>query len=1064
MPESLRLIDEMNFFTKKRKLTDEAKHALGNLPLQQATNNNVFVIEWFDFENVIYGYGCNADGIACRMKPDITPGLFVVSNDISVLTEVCKLHGYSIHVYHEIKYISNNFSLYDYFYDCSIAKPPTLVKIITKTVSDTFKLYYKFKNDMRSYLYVGVSKYWQISTQILFERLIKKWAKQYARNEKSLTFEVPDIFMHWFDHSLEIHDECKIPDIPIIVYDIETVSCEIGRIPDGSCPFDELYTASIFIHSDSVLYTIAFLPLYNVSHQEMVNMITNDNYKFENCGSISNVIECYSDECEMLKRVLELLTLAPRLHYLIGYNSISYDIKFILTRCVFYNIQVERFLWHDGFCFGPEQIHLDLYRTVRLMYSFQSYTLDSVCKSILKTVSKATVDAANLRFSFYHMKVKQQFLTQSISSPQKPSVVDTLKYNERDTILVFKLLEKIQAMHHLSKEAEKCKINVTTLMTNYNTKQYRLWNQNFVVGLNIGLFLTTFKSPDVLLKCPIYNLETGDITKIIPINLTLTKYLNNEEDDDGKFPGGFNFCYEKKEQNNVQVCDWVAAYPTAIDKLNISDETTSIIPANILKLMYPSIKNKHEFRVFDYIIHSGSSRTETVIKSHQYIKEKAYCGGEFELTLEELTRRQDAPIIIIWFGRRGLLSEIITFYNKKRAQTKMMQQLAERAYNAVQNKLQNVIQIQTRQMNHSTNEMKKTGPYSQIVNRNPYKFDFVNKYVKYISVNDSTFFLNDDLIDKEIDKENLLSNICDDISLEIEKLKNSHQLQKVIVSSFYGCLGMRTCMNKILAATITAIMRSTLLQSAQLCENEGAEICYADTDSLMFIMPKDNNADLTLILNDKFPFTKMDRKIMKSIQFVKTKVYYYINQDDGYMKYGQHVNGPIAWRECVEFFHKQTHVTTNTHIYNSFHTFFMQIYTKLLAYTEVNLEFKSHFTQTIKTKNAYPTKTITAVYVDYVAINFPSMANLNEHSVFYILNDSVTTPCLRPDIEITEINHLSKVNFYKYYQNVFTTIFYMLEFNVRKNNVPFNVMLSKNNVLLLFLRAFLDVYEIVFGV
>jgi len=48
-----------------------------------------FVYEWYDNNDHIFGYGCNSSGIACCMKPNVTPGLFVITSNVPVLREIC---------------------------------------------------------------------------------------------------------------------------------------------------------------------------------------------------------------------------------------------------------------------------------------------------------------------------------------------------------------------------------------------------------------------------------------------------------------------------------------------------------------------------------------------------------------------------------------------------------------------------------------------------------------------------------------------------------------------------------------------------------------------------------------------------------------------------------------------------------------------------------------------------------------------------------------------------------------------------------------------------------------
>ena len=74
----------------------------------------------------------------------------------------------------------------------------------------------------------------------------------------------------------------------------------------------------------------------------------------------------------------------------------------------------------------------------------------------------------------------------------------------------------------------------------------------------------------------------------------------------------------------------------------------------------------------------------------------------------------------------------------------------------------------------------------------------------------------------------------------------------------------------------------------------------------------------------------------------------------------------------------------------------------------------------------------------------------NEHG-------DVKNVCFRPVVHFTSIERqLPGVNMFKFYQNVFKTVFNVLKFYIRRNNEPFCVTLSVKPVLLAMIRAYLD--------
>nr|DBA13049.1 TPA: DNA polymerase B [Oryctes rhinoceros nudivirus] len=1235
------------YFALKRQLVLEAKEKLNQLPVERSIGFNpanplpkglTFVYEWCDNGNEILGYGCNSDGDACCICPQIVPGLFVISCDPTILRQICALYGYEIKVY-DIEYDTNNFAAWELLTDYNVCRPGNLVKIITHTVSNAERLYNKFKYNHSSYKYVGVSQYFNIVTQIMFEMIIMKNSTRYV-NKEPMDYSVPKTTMAWFDEYLNVYPKYADPKVPIITFDIETVSSDPHRVPTGDDKDDILFTVSIHHTHTNVLYTLIYMPL-KMRVSDMVRCIRDDGYdvipdKSVDASKCSNVLECFNDERSLLVRTMDLLTLKPKLHILFGYNSIGYDIKYLLMRCAFYRIRVDRFIWREGYSFGCEQMHLDLFRIIVMRYRFKSYKLDDVSREILKD-SKTGVSAVNLRYTFFRMMKYGRYFKTDESSAKIPSIKDTLEYNNADTLLVSKLESRTKCIPFIISRAMDCQVPLTSMNTNYNKMQFKLWSECFVVGISLRIFMATFKQPNAALKLPIASAYS--VNDMIDVNVSLTDKLNSTSSDvdfsssghgdlseptyarysskKSQFPGGANFCLGEKNVDNVQMYDYVTAYPILMDRKNISDETTTVLAASILLMLYPKIQHKETFKVYDYMAHNGSTKSETIILYYQYIYDGLYCGGEFAFTVEELKKRQDSPVIVIWEGRRGILSRIIAHFSAVRAATKLKRKALDEVYDILIEKknelatkqilmeeynqqqldlevgggddvgcdvtdgtfgfdddgdddavddcsssnIANVIcdggddafgfeddddndeigevckssdvksgdvdddacifGIEDDDDNVSTleneavsadvfgvedfccdeveaafgsgncdndmdvnscnfgfeddanvgedvcdfgfddcpDEMDGDTTVDDIVavpnqsvtkvfeNQPPLVSRFIQTFGNLCSINESE-------LETESDPMSIISELAEIIALERNNTANSYDLQKSIVSSIYGCIGK---MIVVVAAVITSMTRSTLLASAQYCRSLGCNILYIDTDSIMIT---GYNGDLSAELNRRFPFMEMEMKLARKCMFVKRKTYYKV--EDGNFKYGQNVNGPSAWRECVEYFYNRNTITTNPDIYQAFFEFFMSIYKKLQSFDAVTPEFLQYFTQTIKTKDEYKTMTVAKRFKLYMAEKYPALAGASKHSIYYYLDNSVLIPCLRPELDITSKDDLRFVNLFKYYQNMYTTIFNLIKFHIKKNNEPYNITLSSKYILLLMLKGFLDAYEATF--
>lgn len=1262
--------------------------------------NLVYVYEWTDDNASIYGFGCDYNGNAALLKPYIKPGLFVLSGDVDLLKAVSSLYGFhEIEVYEKFQYRSNNFALWDILIDRSVQKAGILVKIVTPTVADSVKIFRIFRNNSTScYKFASVPLYWDVTKQMLFELLVRSkcherdFSRQCPLDANQTEYDplsgvycpLPNPVMCWLDDNLNQHVDIDKPNLPLISFDIETVSSDPNRVPDGTEIDDILFTVSIHHTHTNKLYTLAYIPIRSLSQSELRMLIRKDGYpEYRDC---ENVLEIFNNELDLLKRTMQLLTIKQKLHYLIGYNSFNYDIKFLFTRCVFYNICVDDFFWRDGLIYTMNQIHLDFYRIAIMRYRLKRYTLAEVSKEILND-SKVGVSAVALRYTFHRMLINQKYFTKDQSNKKNPAVSDALLYNNYDTLLVSKLVKQTDAVTFMVDHSVRCMVPMSTLNSNYNKMKYKLWNECFVLGLKAHIFLGTFKKSEAILQVPLYY-DVNNATKVtdyVTVTIDLMskmtnssdlRHLNekpykrkntnsisngannknddNDDDDDcggnyggsagndgcnytnnnippkssfykgnetsgeskKKFPGGANFCLGEYDVENVQAYDKRIAYPLLIDRKNISDETVALLPANIILQYWYSLENKEQFTVHDYMKHNGNNKTETNILYYKYIYNNLYCGGEFPFTEAELKKRANSAVVLIWSGRRGILSDIVAIFNKERERTKDKRSVLKNALEMIEGALiefverRNLTNLMARKtydkskdirtsdaINHvslndrdnynnndaaadddddygGNNDAKKelgcnkNMPSVNSSNRNSFNsninnssstfddgktndashsnqkcdvasvvepsFDLLNDLMSsddddddndcdndYRSnnnngnvkdginddndgnntaddfnknCNDFDFDLNDqteefvkfsfddtfikisstnfveidrDALGKSADPVGVLENLKTDVHSEFCRYENWYLLLKSIVSSIYGCMGE---MCPILAGCVTCFSRSTLLSVCQYARQKGYIVYYVDTDS-MFIKHSDPTkeiVDISAEINARYPHIEIEMKILERVLFVQKKVYYKIAE--GCITYGQHVNGPYAWREFIEFVYNQQNIKTSDDILITFESFFDKIYGKLTAAFDGETAaaddediWNSHVGQQIKLKNFYKTNTPSAKYRTYLQQKFPELAGYTKHDIYYFLHDDVKLTIYRPIVELVSIEDIAKINFFKFYQNVFQTACNIIIFHLRRNNKPYHIKVTSDAILLLMMKAFLSVHNARYG-
>lgn len=1160
----------------RNQLDEETKCKLRDQVAESETDR-VYVVEWTDDGERIVGLGCDVHGRTRKLLLNVQPGLFAVSSNVGLLRRIVSLYGYRLLVYPEFRYRCNNFSPVDLLFDYerTVNSPCLLVKIVTATVKDAMTLYHRLKRNERAYRYVSISNYWTVTLQVVFERMIKH--RDESRGREPFSFALPRVAMRWFDSHLNCY-RYEDPEIPVITFDIETVSTDPNRVPTGEHEFDELFTVSVHYNHTNVLYTLIYLPLKEHDPDSITRYIRKDDYP--EYSDFENRLETFTSERDLLVRTMRLLDLG-RMHYLVGYNSLSYDIKYLFLRCAFYGLNdtFDRFVYRDGYSFGFDQIHLDLFRIIVAQYKFKQYGLNEVAKQLLKD-TKTGVSAVALRYTFHAIRRDQRYPNHDECQRRGfPSVRDTLHYNNYDTVLVSKLLRKTRSIEFTLNQAHECRIPLSTLNVAYNKMRYKLWSKTFVVGLEIGLFQTTFKSSHVPVRLPLDNDDA------IEIRLNLEDQLlnggneqsrrNGLEHRGAKYPGGANFCLGECSVDDIQMLDYRIAYPLVIDRKNISDETATILPADVIRQLTASFTDdrRAEFHLYDYMTHTGANKSETNILYHQYIYDRVYCGGEFSFTEQELTKRGNSPVVLIWEGRRGILSDIITRFNTIREETKSKRKTVESVISLLEEKITELSE-EKRQIERlcrqdavdlycetdvdrnsetddpdgdfgaegedgtadedgdfgadgdfETNDenedfkaadeedddgdfgavieddgdiMEDDGDFGIVENdedgdfgadasceiedssklvkvngkgdnepdvaskrvklddRNPFGFSFVNRYIAVYE--NKSCVLNETALRELTYNEQLrvLDELKTEASLELEKYANSYVLQKSLVASIYGCIGTSS---PVCAALVTNAIRSTLLQAAQWVVSRGYRVYYIDTDSL-FIKHPLHAVDPSPELNRMFPHTEIEMKLYRRCMFVQKKTYYTI-EDDGSLKYFQHVNGSKAWKDFVQYVYTESqHVVTNSDIYQLFRTFYERVYDRLQSFDAFDTGLLPLVSQEVKIKSQYKTNTHLSKLRDYLRSNYPALASSYKQTVYYDMDVDAKAVRFRPVIDLVDVKRqLSTINMFKYYQNVFKTVYNVIKFHVKRNNEPFVVTLAMKPVLAAMITAFLDVHR-----
>lgn len=889
-------------------------------------------------------------------------------------------------------------------------------------------------------------------------------------------------------------------------------------VPDGSAACDELFSVAIDHAHSKCIYSLVYVPIINQSANALrQQMLTMDEYM--EYDGYRNELFVYTSEIELLKATMQLITIPNKLYYLVGYNSCSYDIKFLLMRCRYFNLteEVQKFLWNEGYRYGANSIHIDVMRISRMLFKLPKYTLDAVSKHVMKEC-KADVDAVALRYTFHAMRKYNRLFPHGGLQPNGkeityPSLRDAIHYNNVDTLLVTRLVMATKCITFFIGFANECGVSLSNMNGKFAQMQFKVINECFMVGLESGCFLCTFHHTTPTVHLPILiNVEDNESTTKNVQQRDLYEQVLNLEDrlhndsaiETKKYPGGANFCLGEFIVKNVQSYDYRIAYPLLIERANLSDETSTVYPANYLYNVYDFINCPSDYITYDYLSHSENTATKNKTLFYQYINEGLYAGGEFPFNKTELYRRQNSLVIVILIAHkhRGVLSTIIAKFNEKREYFKAQRKQYESLMGEIENKqttmelLLNDNEIEMSRptvdpvddvegsdasdFGDSTNESidcvsnasnnnteedeasdfgdcsdteitdcNEVNTVSHISNNSDILYTYDNDLL--IIYTNGACIYNDTKLHALSNPIDTLRTIHHELALKYNYYSDLYQLSKTRISSIYGCIGK---LNVPLAALITCMIRTMLINSAHyLTREHQCKVYYCDTDSIFLTNPVNPKLDLSYVLNQRYPLTEIEMKMIENCIFVQKKTYYYMIDDT--LKYGQNKNGPPIWRTMVDFFVRRTEISNLKQIEIAFVDFFKFAYSKR---SQIDL-----FTQDIKLRSEHKTNTPSKELHDYLRLHYPALAGSFKQRVFYYMkDDAVWDTIYRPFCELRE-NSFDRVNLFKFFDNMFKTVFNILKAHLRRNNEPHNINLTETSIRYMVYNKYLDVYNETFG-
>ena len=958
-----------NLAELKRLFENDAKVKYAQLPLVKNVLDPFFVAQFMEVKGLIHGYGTNTlNGEALLLPMNFKPSVFVVSDSVECLDWLIEIENSFLDnktmrngkkmfkvIETGVFLKTNNYSIFDTFtHPDRCRAPKQLIKLETRNVAQAMVLYQKLKTNPAVSKLAAIPMRWDVNWIVVCEQLYRQSVNGDKKFDLNINFK-------WFNTNLQTFPHLVPLELPSIVYDIETVAPNNMRVPTGEELSDALFSMSVYHSLTNTMYTLVYLPVNELAltSRKFEKLLKEDGYptKYEN---FSNKVEMFFDQKMLVTRSMELLVLPKnQLHTINGFNSDSYDAKFMWKTCQKLHVSTQNFVWNGGSRFGLGQIGVDLFRFVKVFYNqLPEHNLNYV-SSYFCGENKVDVSAVRLRDTFRRVYEKKGYLTcAECEKLNVPNLVEALHYNNQDTWLVARIAKQTNQINRSVDKSNLCGFNLSIFNSTYNLMAMPVWSNCFIAGLENEIFFDHFKNynkplqaipfvdEDGFSDCRVSSLNissqllTGETNRVLERKALFTKEnFKFGPDQDKSFPGGFNFNKEICQKNSVEMYDLKIAYTKMIVDLNISEETCTILPASIWLRYFDTIQNKADYKAFDYMAHHAINKTQRKIVNYEYVYAGKYCGGSFDFTnKQELINRADDPVILIWQACPGVLSEITKLQNIKREQYDALSgslstflqtlenfdvdQLAENAESTVEELVEDEEQ---QDVFMETNENEEEGfgfdfgeeeeeeeEREEEMNSEgtsaEKKFNFEKLMLAeygddYFQVLSSGSLKINVAALAALKNGALIREIFNKVKILINDEKvfceNQYLGLKTINSSLYGCLGQQ---NPVCAAIVTCLVRTFLIKSAQYLVARKFSVWYCDTDSIFVTPPEGKPAeDMSEELNKKFVYVKFVRKVADKCLFRKTKTYMKKPMSTDPYIYGLNSNGALEFRRFVNF-------------------------------------------------------------------------------------------------------------------------------------------------------------------
>lgn len=667
-------------------------------------------------------------------------------------------------------------------------------------------------------------------------------------------------------NSFEIYNE---PKLPIISFDLETISSNAVRVPFGNYRNDILMTAS-FIERENNGNVFCklwiYLPAKNDSQKVIMEQQSNEKIKqyiedYDYKLKFNSIeIRYFFSEKEILSAIFDYFISYPTVFIALGYNIRSYDLYYLAQRATFLNIPEKTYLnfYHNSFSIGTKMIPVDLYLIFAKFYKleFPSLKLKDVSSHLLKTQTKVDFPAVAYRFIFKDMiesqNINSQYAYKGVSYYWK----DIMLYNIIDSVLVLNLWEYL--------EYDGWIFNLSKIFHIPTRLLYQIKNNRF-----LGNYFT--------IESLYRNIAIVKSNYVCHLKVDENIFTYNDQNiyQNKLFSGGFNYRIGQMFFHKIYMVDMLTYYPNLISSFNLSKETTALISKEQFDKISPFVKSWENVRLFKFVNHTKNPND---LPPNVY--ERLFINGLIEnveeiLNVEQIEtfNKNDQIIVIIQKSRyEGFLPKLVS----------------------VQSDLRSLAKKESKKLEKTIKLLKFDSEYNDT--NNIERTDLTNTNLLHGLVKPRTKILSTselNLLDESAKKKYKYYLEKDYIRIQL-----MYRSLKIVINSIYGLTGCSFSFleSYTVSSITTAFGRKYIIETAKCARDFGFEVVFSDTDST-FLFPIKISANIEAVKRHMLNIDKcliLNDKVYQNVLILGKKLYI-ATKDSDILSKGINKNGPKIW-------------------------------------------------------------------------------------------------------------------------------------------------------------------------